>query len=164
MRLRLVALLLGALAWLPSSSSAQQRRDTIELQAGALRYAARRIGQGRVIAIDTSSVIGYTQGLPAHVFDEAIESALGPTRRGTSSELIVCARPDDYKSCALKNADVVVTLAAPRIRSDTAYVYLRLQERLDNSSWPISHVNEVLRFLRRHGAWVFSSATIHSVS
>lgn len=164
MRPSITCFSMAVLVMLSQASSAQQVRDTVELQVAALRYARETIARNRVLAVDTTSVIDFKQGRHARLTDSAIVGALGASaRRGASSDLIVCTTPRDYKSCSIANADIVVTLAFPTFRGDSAFFPIRVQAR-QNARWPISETTQVLRFVKKGGAWVFASAARRSVT
>lgn len=136
---------------------AQSQRDTILVQAGALRFVDARVNGHRTIGIDTTAQFSPTWSASLHTLRDAVAGASVAARIGQASDFVKCENPRERKTCTLNGVDAVVELAHIVFRADSAAVRLRLKER-ENSEYQIA-VREFVVILVKNGpTWKYVAA------
>ena len=158
-----LALLTASTLVIPQVLSAQSQRDTVMVQAGALRFVNTRINGQGAIGIDTTARFAPTWSASLHTLPNAIAADSQSARMGQRGDVVKCENPRDYKTCALNGVYVVVDFANIVFRADSASVRLPLSERPD-AKFPISKRVYVLLFVQKDATWEFVAARLTALS
>lgn len=163
MNLARLALLALSTLMIPEVVAAQSQRDTIMVQAGALRFVGEKVNGRGAIAIDTTAQFSPTWSASHHTLRDAVAGASVAARIGQTSDFVNCENPRDRKTCTLNGVDAVVELANIAFRADSAAVRLHLRER-DNSKYQISERVYVVLFVKNGATWKYVGARLTSQS
>ena len=154
-----LALLVVTMQTVPQVAVAQSHRDTVLVQAGALRFVRENVQGHGVIAVDTTGHFAAASTARPETLREAATAAELPARLG--SGFVTCANPRDHETCTLNGVDAVAELASSYFHADSAYVRLHLTERTDATP-RLSGKVYVVRFVKKGAAWVYAGAVLRS--
>ena len=154
MNLARLTLLAVSTLMMPRVLAAQSQRDTVMVQAGALRFVGERVNGHGVIAIDTTAQFSPTWSASLHTLRDAVAGASVAARIGQTSDFVNCENPRERRTCTLNGVDAVVELANIVFRADSAAVRLILGER-ENSEYQIAVREFVVIFVKNGPAWKY---------
>jgi hypothetical protein len=161
MNLARLTLLAVSTLMIPQVLAAQSQRDTVMVQAGALRFVGARGNGHGAIAIDTTANFPATPSASLHTLRDAVAAASLSARIGQKADFVNCENPRDYKTCTLNGVDVVVEFVRIVFRGDSASVRLRLRER-ENAKVPIAGRVYVVLFVKKGATWEYLDARLKS--
>lgn len=148
---------------IPQVAAAQSQRDTMMVQAGALRFARSKIDGHEGIGIDTTARFAPTWSASLHTLPDAVAAAELTARIGQRSDFVHCENARDYKTCTLDGADAVADFASVFFRGDSAVVRLRLWDKPD-PKYPIEMRFYSVLFVKHGDSWEFVKARLTSLS
>jgi hypothetical protein len=161
MKLARLALLALSTLMIPQVLAAQSQRDTVMIQAGALRFVGAKVNAHWAIAIDTAADFSVTPSASVHTLRDAVAAASLSARIGQTAEFVNCENPRNYRTCTLNGVDAVVGLASVVFRADSATVRVRLTER-QNDKVQIAEKVYVVLFVKNGSTWEYVGARLKS--
>jgi hypothetical protein len=163
MNLARLALLAVSTLMIPQVLAAQSQRDSVMVQAGALRFVGAEGNGHGAIAIDTTGHFYGTPSARLNTLRDAVAATSLSARIGQKSDFVNCENPRDYKTCTLNGVDAVVEFSSSFFRADSAYLRLRLKQR-EKGTREISEKVYLLRFVKKGATWEYVGATLRSQS
>lgn len=138
---------------------AQQPTDVMQIESAAAVYAAAHIVKSSNFVFDATPTGGPSVRGSSHVptrtaSDAAsLARALRATRLGNKADFYTCAdrRPS---TCAIKGADMIVSLSRPTVSGDTAFVVVTKLRSTGLPRVPVARNEERIQLMKRNGSWV----------